>query len=62
MALDTVNNNMYEHFVSYSWVQSIYQYRDVEDLLLSIQEHIIEPAETRVKELAIEKAKRLEKP
>lgn len=53
---------MYEHFISYPWVQPIYYYRNLDELLHSIQEHIIDPAEKKVRELAIEKAKRLEKP
>jgi uncharacterized protein YjbI with pentapeptide repeats len=53
---------MYEHFISYPWVQPIYHYRDLDELLHSMQEHIIEPAEKKVRELAIEKAKRLERP
>ncbi len=52
---------MYEHFVSYPWVQPVYRYSDVDDLLHTIQERVIEPAEKRVRELAIEKAKRLER-
>jgi hypothetical protein len=53
---------MYEHFISYPWVQPIYHYHDLDELLQSIQEHIIDPAEKMVRELAIEKAKRLERP
>jgi hypothetical protein len=53
---------MYGHFISYPWVQPIYHYRDLDELLYSIQEHIIDPAEKKVRELAIEKARRLEKP
>ena len=53
---------MFEHFVSYPWVQPVYCYRDVDDLLRSIQEHIIDPAERQVRELTLEKAKRLERP
>jgi hypothetical protein len=53
---------MYEHFVSYPWVQPIYYYRDLDELLHSIQAHIVDPAEKKVRELAIEKAKRLERP
>ena len=53
---------MFEHFVSYPWVQPIYHYHNMDELLHSIQEHIIDPAEKKVRELAIEKAKRLERP
>ena len=51
---------MYEHFSSYPWVQPIYHYSDLDELLHSIQECVIEPAEKKVRELALEKAKRLE--
>jgi hypothetical protein len=53
---------MFEHFISYPWVQPIYQYHDLEELLHSFQERIIDPTEKKVRELAIEKAKRLEIP
>lgn len=53
---------MFEHFISYPWVQPICHFRDLEELLHSFQEHIIDPAEEKVRELAIEKAKRLERP
>jgi len=33
---------MYEHFLSYPWVQPIYHYRDLDELLHSIQEHVID--------------------
>ena len=52
---------MFEHFVSYPWVLPVYRYCDVSDLLHSIQEHIIDPAEKKVGKLTREKAKRLEK-
>ncbi len=53
---------MYEHFISYPWVQPIYHYRDLDELLHSIQKYIIDPAEKKVRELAMEKAKKLESP
>jgi hypothetical protein len=34
---------VYEHFTSYPWVQPIYHYHDLDELLHSIQEHIIDP-------------------
>jgi uncharacterized protein YjbI with pentapeptide repeats len=52
---------MFEHFTNYPWVQPVYRYYDMDDLLDSIQEHIIDPAEKKVRELAIEKAKKLER-
>ena len=53
---------MYEHFMSFPWVQPVYRYHDLDELLHSIQEYIIDPAEKKVRELAIEKAKLLERP
>jgi hypothetical protein len=53
---------MYEHFISYPWVQPIYHYHDLYELLHYLREHVIDPAEEKVRELAIEKAKRLERP
>ncbi len=49
-------------YLSYPWVQPVYRYRDLDELLNAMQEHIIEPTEKRVRELPIEKAKRLESP
>src|SRR5260370_14983 len=42
---------MYEHFPRYAWVLPKYQYHDIYELLRSIQEHIITPAEQKVAEL-----------
>jgi uncharacterized protein YjbI with pentapeptide repeats len=53
---------MFEHFVRYPWVHQVYRYHDVEELLHSFQEHIIDPAEMKVRKLTMEKAKRLERP
>jgi len=53
---------MYEHFKSFPWVLPAYRYTTVDRLLASLREHVIEPAENRAKELAIERAKRLERP
>jgi uncharacterized protein YjbI with pentapeptide repeats len=52
---------MHSHFRRYPWVQPIYHYRDLDELRHSIQEHIINPAEKKVRELALEKAKLLER-
>jgi len=52
---------MYEHFMGYPWVQPILHYRVADDLLHCVHENIIDPAEKKVRELAIEKAKRLER-
>src|SRR6266496_1511066 len=54
--------SMFEHFTRFPWVLPVYQYRDQASLLQSLKENIIEPAEKKVKELAIEQAKRLERP
>src|SRR5258708_7539219 len=43
---------MYEHFPRYAWVLPIYHYHDIDELLHSIQERIITPAEQKVAELA----------
>src|SRR5438128_10364900 len=43
---------MFEHFPRYPWVLPIYRYPDVDKLLHSIQEHIIDPAEKKARELA----------
>ena len=53
---------MYEHFLNYPWVQPIYHYHDLDELLHSIQERIIDPAERKIRELALDKVKRLERP
>jgi uncharacterized protein YjbI with pentapeptide repeats len=43
---------MAEHYWRYPWVLSVYRYRDVDHLLQSIENCIIEPAEQKAKELA----------
>ncbi len=43
---------MFEHFPRYPWVLPIYRYHDVDELLNSIKEHVIAPAEDKAKELA----------
>src|SRR6266566_2330081 len=45
--------SMFEHFTRFPWVLPVYQYRDQASLLQSLKENIIEPAEKKVKELAI---------
>ncbi len=44
--------SMFEHFARYPWVLSIYHYHNTDMLLQSIQEHIIDPAEKKARELA----------
>jgi uncharacterized protein YjbI with pentapeptide repeats len=53
---------MFPDFSKYSWVFSIYKYKDQTSLIPSLKNEIIEPAEKKASELAIEKAKRLERP
>ena len=43
---------MFEHFTRYPWVLPIYRYTDEANLLQSLQEKIISPAEQKAKELA----------
>ena len=43
---------MFEHFTRYPWVLPLYLYQDQTSLLSSLNEHIIEPAEKKAKELA----------
>lgn len=44
--------SMFEHFLRYPWVLPVYRYHDVDELLKSILERVIVPAEQKVKELA----------
>ena len=53
---------MFEHFTRYPWVLPLYRYMDQASLLQSLKKHVIEPADKKAKELAIEKANRLERP
>jgi hypothetical protein len=43
---------MYGHFERHRWVMEAYRYDNTDDLLQSIPEHIIHPAEQKAKELA----------
>ncbi len=43
---------MFEHFTRFPWVLPIYRYTDEADLLQSLQEKVIEPAERKAQELA----------
>lgn len=54
--------SMFVDFKKYHWVLPIYLYKDPESLITSLQEAIIEPADKKARELAIEKAKRVERP
>jgi hypothetical protein len=42
---------MLEHFKHYHWVLPVYDYNDEQQLLASLTENVIEPAEAKVKEL-----------
>jgi uncharacterized protein YjbI with pentapeptide repeats len=43
---------MFAHFKRYPWVLAIQRYRDLDDLLASLQDQVIAPAEAKAKELA----------
>ena len=42
---------MFEHFQRYPWVRPVYEYKDIPQLLASLAEQVISPAEAKVKEL-----------
>jgi uncharacterized protein YjbI with pentapeptide repeats len=42
---------LFEHFKHYPWVLNIYRYTDIDDLLRSLGEKVIVPAEDKAKEL-----------
>ena len=42
---------MFEHFTKFPWVLPIHRYVDLNDLLASLKEQIIEPTEKKAKEL-----------
>ncbi len=42
---------MFEHFKHYPWVLPVYEYKDIAQLLASLAEQVISPAEATVKEL-----------
>ena len=42
---------MFEHFKRYPWVLPVYRYRDLDDLLVTLGEKVVTPAETKVAEL-----------
>ncbi len=53
---------MFVDFRKYQWVLPVYLYKDQTSLLASLKNEVIEPAEKKARELAVEKAKRLERP
>ena len=42
---------MFDHIKRYPWVLEVHRYRDLDDLLLSLKEKVIAPAELKAKEL-----------
>ena len=44
---------MYDHIKRYPWVLEIYKYRNLDDLLGSLEEKVILPAENKAKELEV---------
>ena len=54
--------SMFVDFRKYDWVLPIYLYKDRESLIASLKDEIIEPAEKKARELAVEKAERLKRP
>lgn len=54
--------SMFVDFKKYDWVLPIYLYKDQASLIASLKDEIIELADKKGRELAVEKAKRLERP
>ncbi len=52
---------MFPDLRKYSWVFPVYLYKDQASLIASLKKEIIEPADKKARELAVEKAKRLER-
>lgn len=50
---------MFDNFKRYPWVLPTHRYKGLDDLLKSLKERVIDPAEQKAKELAREKAKML---
>ena len=50
---------MFEDFQDYPWVPPSYRYTDLDTLLASFQEQIIDPAEQKAQELIKQKAQEL---
>jgi uncharacterized protein YjbI with pentapeptide repeats len=47
---------MFKDYWKYQWVLKVYRYNGLEELLVSLKEHVIEPAEQKLMELAKQKA------
>jgi hypothetical protein len=52
---------MFKDYWKYQWVLEVYRYNGLEELLTSLKEHVIEPAERKAKELATLRAQEFEK-
>jgi hypothetical protein len=52
---------MFKDYWKYQWVLEVYRYNGLEELLASLKEHVIEPAERKAKELAKLRAQQFEK-
>jgi hypothetical protein len=42
---------MFEHFTKFPWVLPIHRYIDLADLLATLEERVIDPAERKAQEL-----------
>jgi hypothetical protein len=42
---------MFEHFKRYSWVLPMYYYTDIDDVIASLEEKVIWPAEEKAREM-----------
>jgi uncharacterized protein YjbI with pentapeptide repeats len=51
---------MFKDYWKYQWVLEVYRYNGLEELLASLKEHVIEPAERKAKELAKLRAQEFE--
>jgi hypothetical protein len=54
--------SMFGDFRKYHWVLPIYLYKDQASLIASLEHEIIDLADKKARELAIEKVNRLERP
>ena len=52
---------MFPDFGKYPWVAPVYFYKDQASLISSFHDKIIAPADEKARELAVAKAKRLER-
>jgi uncharacterized protein YjbI with pentapeptide repeats len=52
---------MFKDYWKYQWVLEVYRYDGLEELLASLKEHVIEPAERKAKELVQLRAQEFEK-